>query len=417
MAVSTQGYNSFDTTALEQWIREDQNMKDRPGFRLGAVAGYLIVGLLGGIIGGLIVSWTMQRAGAGSVGATSALPYTEAPRPAGAEPDTANTVTHAVKRVGPAVVNIDTTSAPPPSEGGLPADLRRMFGIPQEEPMPRRGRGSGVIIDGRRGLVLTNNHVVQDANQIQVSLPDKRSFSGQVVGTDPYGDVAVVRIKGGNLPQVELGDSDQIEPGATVIAIGNPFGFANSVTVGVVSALQRELRPPTGFPLENLIQTDAAINPGNSGGPLCEIHGRVIGMNTAIIPYGQGIGFAVAVNAIKRSVEDIVAHGRAIRPWLGVGLEDVNQAIAEQLRVPAKEGAVVTLVSPGSPAAEAGVKEGDVIVSFDGARIPDSDALRREIGKTKVGGTATLTAYRERQKLDLRVKIGERPPPSQLQRE
>jgi serine protease Do len=137
-------------------------------------------------------------------------------------------------------------------------------------------------------------------------------------------------------------------------------------------------------------------------------------MNTAIIPYGQGIGFAVAVNPIKHSVEDIVAHGRAIRPWLGVGLEDVNQAIAEQLRVPTKEGAVITLLSPGSPAADAGLKEGDVITMFNRVPIPDSDTLRREISKTKVGDTVPLAAYRERQKLDLKVKIGERPPPNQL---
>jgi len=394
-------------------------MKDRPGFRLGAVAGYLIVGLLGGIIGGLVVGWTMQRAGAGSPAVTSALPYTEAARPASTQTaaDTANSVTEAVKRVGPAVVNIDTTSAPSPSEGGLPAGLRRLLGVPDEQPMPRQGKGSGSIIDGKRGLVLTNNHVVQGATQIQVTLPDKRTFPGEVVGTDPYGDIAVVRIKGQDLPQVVLGDSDRVEPGATAIAIGNPFGFANTVTVGVVSALGRELDAPGGFKLENLVQTDAAINPGNSGGPLCDVHGRVIGMNTAIIPYGQGIGFAVAVNPIKTAVEDIVAHGRVVRPWLGVAMSSINQAIAEQLNVPTREGVLVRMVSPGSPAAAAGLREGDVIVSFNGAKTADIDEIRRAISKSRVGDTVTLTVYRERQKLDLPVKIGARPPPTDMPRE
>jgi serine protease Do len=390
-------------------------MRERPGFRLGAVAGYLIVGLLGGIIGGLLVGWTLQRAGGSRAPLTSALPYTEAPRAASSDTsaDTTNSVTQAVKRVGPAVVYIDTTSAPPPSNGGLPDGLRRMLGLPEEEPMPRQGTGSGAIIDSQRGLVLTNNHVVQGAEKITVTLPDKRAFTGQVVGTDPLGDIAVIRIKGTDLPQVELGNSDQIEPGAAAIAIGNPFGFANTVTVGVVSALDRTLRPPRGYPLENLIQTDAAINPGNSGGPLCDVHGRVIGMNTAIIPYGQGIGFAVAVNAIKRSVEDIVAHGRVIRPWLGVGLRNNSQAIAEQLGVPTREGVLVTVVSPDSPAARAGIREGDVITTFNGSPTSDDDALRRAISSAKVGDTVTLSGYREREKIDFKVTIGERPPPEQ----
>jgi len=250
-----------------------------------------------------------------------------------------------------------------------------------------------------------------------VTLPDKRTFPGEVVGTDPYGDIAVVRIKGQDLPQVALGDSDRVEPGATAIAIGNPFGFANTVTVGVVSALGRELDAPGGFKLENLVQTDAAINPGNSGGPLCDVHGRVIGMNTAIIPYGQGIGFAVAVNAIKSAVEDIVAHGRVVRPWLGVAMSNINQAIAEQLNVPTHEGVLIRMVSPGSPAAAARLREGDVIVSFNGAKMTEVDDIRRAISKTRVGDTVTLTVYRERQKLDLPVKIGDRPPPTELPRE
>src|SRR5262249_25593743 len=268
---------------------------------------------------------------------SSTVPFSAAPVPA--TNDDANAVTEAVKRVGPAVVNIDTTSLPPSSETGLPDGFRRFFCFePEETPVPRQGQGLGMSIDSERGLVLTNNHVVEGANQIRVNLPDKRSFAGSVVGTDPWGDVAVVRIEARNLPHVELGDSDRLDPGATAIAIGNPFGFANTVTVGVVSALQRELPAPTGFTLENLIQTDAAINPGNSGGPLCDIHGRVIGMNTAIIPYGQGLGFAVAVHPIKRTVEDIVAHRHVTHPWLGVALANNTPDIARQLNVPTQNG-------------------------------------------------------------------------------
>jgi serine protease Do len=394
-----------------------KEMRERPGFRLGAIAGYLIVGLLGGIIGGLIVGWTMQRALPRTAGVTAPLPHTEPPRAAPVSPtavDTGNAITEAVKRVGPAVVNIDVTSVPPASEVGIPGPFRRFFGAPEREPMPREGRGSGAIIDGKQGLVLTNNHVVQAAKRIQVTLPDKRSFTGEVVGSDPYGDIALVRIKGGDLPQIELGDSDRILPGATAIAIGNPFGFENSVTVGVVSALGRELPAPTGVTLSDLIQTDASINPGNSGGPLCDIYGRVIGVNTAIIPYGQGIGFAVAINPIKRVVQQIEEHGRAIRPWLGVQMSNLNQAIAEQLNVPTREGALVMSAVPGSPAAKAGVQEGDVIVEVNGQKVDGPDALGRLIRGTRVGETVTLTAYRGQERLQLRATIGDMPPPDQL---
>ena len=389
-------------------------MRERPGFRSGAIAGYLIVGLLGGILGGLVVGWMMRAGGAPVSVVTSPVPVAEAPSVAAA--DTDNAVTQAVKLVGPAVVNIDITSAPPPSEGGLPEGIRRLFGLsPEETPVPRQGKGSGMIIDSQRGLVLTNNHVVEGANQIRVTLPDKRSFVGSVVGTDPYGDVAIVHIEGSNLPHVELGDSDRLDPGATAIAIGNPFGFANSVTVGVVSALRRELPAPSGFTLENLIQTDAAINPGNSGGPLCDIHGRVIGMNTAIIPYGQGIGFSVAVNPIKHAVEDIVAHRHVTHPWLGVALDNLTPDVANQLNVPTRDGALLARVFSPSPASAGGLRGGDVLVAFNGAKIDDKDALRRTIEKTQVGDRVKVTVYRGRERLDEQVTIGDRPPPPQAQ--
>jgi serine protease Do len=392
-------------------------MSNRSGFRRGQIAGYLIVALLGGIIGGLIAAAIIRYAFPQPTGvSTSALPYTEAP-PNSASDD-ANAVTRAVQQVGPAIVNIDTTIAPPPSEGGLPDILHRFFGVPEQQPMPQQGKGSGMIIDGGRGLVLTNNHVVAGANHIEVILPDKRSFTGTVVGTDPWGDVAVVHIDGNNLPQVELGNSSNLLVGSTAIAIGNPFGLGGStVTVGVVSALDRQLPAPNHFMLENLIQTDAAINPGNSGGPLCDVHGRVIGMNTAIIPQAQGLGFAVAINPIKHAVEDIVAHRPVSHPWMGIGMMDLNQAIAEQLHVPTQHGVVIAAVMPGGPAAAAGLQAGDVMTKFSGAKITDMNDLRRAIESARVGQTVPVTIYRGRDQREVRVKIENRPPQSQIQPE
>lgn len=391
-------------------------MGNRSGFRRGQIAGYLVVGLLGGIIGGLtaavIIRYALPQPAAVP---TSAMPYTEAPQTSPS--DDANSVTRAVQLLGPAVVNIDTRIAPPPSEGGLPDVLHRLFGMPQERPMPEEGKGSGMIIDGQRGLVLTNNHVVAGANHIEVMLPDHRSFSGTVVGMDPWGDVAVVHVDARNLPHVELGNSSNLPVGATAIAIGNPFGLGSTVTVGVISALDRQLPAPTGFRLENLIQTDAAINPGNSGGPLCDVRGRVIGMNTAIIPQAQGLGFAVAINPIKRAVADIVAHRPVSHPWLGVQMHELNQAIAQQLNVPTQQGVVIMAVLPGGPAAAARLQAGDVITTFNGARIANTDDLRRAIDGARIGDTAPVSIYRGRERRDVRVKIENRPPQSQIQQQ
>jgi serine protease Do len=389
-------------------------MSNRSGFRRGQIAGYFIVGLLGGIIGGVIAIVLVRFAFPEPAGVTtSALPYTEAP-PA-PKSDDANVVTQAVQLVSPAVVNIDIRISPPASQGGLPEILHRLFGTPEERPMPEEGKGSGMIIDGKRGLVLTNNHVVSGANHIQVTLPDNRTFVGRVVGTDPWGDVAVVHVDAHDLPQVELADTSHLLVGSTAIAIGNPFGLGSTVTVGVVSALNRQLPASTGFKLENLIQTDAAINPGNSGGPLCDAHGRVIGMNTAIIPQAQGLGFAVAINPIKHTVEDIVAHRPVTHPWLGVSMLELNQEIAQQLHVPVQQGVVIANIISGTPAAEAGLQTGDVITTFNGARIANTEDIRRAIESTRVGESVPITLYRGSDRREVSVRIGNRPPPSQIE--
>jgi serine protease Do len=391
------------------------------GSRPGGAIGYLLVGLLGGVLGGLIAVWIVGRQPGGAM-TRSGAPYAEAvthgvPPSAGGGP----TVVEATHIVAPAVVSINTLIAPPPArESGLPEALRRLLPMPEErEPMPAEGRGSGVIINGREGYVLTNNHVVANANTIAVVLPDKRSFQATVIGTDPFGDVALLKLNGAhNLPEAKLGDSDNLPIGSTAIAIGNPFGhFESTVTVGVVSAVNRELRAPSGISLENLIQTDAAINPGNSGGPLCDINGNVIGMNTAIIPGGQGIGFAVAVNAIKRSVDDILKHGRAIRPWLGINYLEINAEIARQLGVPETHGVVIRNVIPQGPADRAGIREGDVLTALGSQKIEQENDLRRAVRAAQVGETLKITGFRGNRPLEFQVKLGEMPPPDQLQQQ
>jgi serine protease Do len=354
---------------------------------------------------------------AGSPLILGAPPYRESASPTAAAPVPPDgTVVRAVQIAGPGVVNIDTISTPPPpQETGLPDALRRLLPLPApEEAQPREGRGSGFIINGREGYVVTNNHVVANARTITVFLPDKRSFQAKVVGTDPYADVAVVKISGDNLPEETLGDSDHLLIGSSAIAIGNPFGFENSVTVGVVSAVNRELRAPNDLPLENLIQTDAAINPGNSGGPLCDVNGNVIAMNTAIIPFGQGIGFAVAVNTIKRSVEDIVQYGRARRPWLGIEFQPISAEVAHQLGVPVTQGVLVREVVPRSPADRAGIKAGDVITAVGGTKIVEYQALRDAVRRAHVGDTIELDGYRGSRAMHFQVKLDEMPPPERL---
>jgi len=230
-----------------------------------------------------------------------------------------------------------------------------------------------------------------------------------VLYTDTFGDVALVKIPGGNLPTVTLGQSSRVPIGSWAIAIGNPLGFKNSVTVGVVSATGRILPGPGGRPLEDLIQTDAAINPGNSGGPLCDINGNVIGMNTAIIPSAQGIGFAVGVDSIKKAIADMLAHGRVIRPYLGILYTEISSRIQSEYDLPSREGAFIVRVQPRSPASRAGLQPGDVIISIDGKKIIDSDDLRRIVRSHRVGDTVVLKVMRGGRTWEARVRIGEMP--------
>jgi serine protease Do len=295
--------------------------------------------------------------------------------------------------------------------------LRRFFGEQLEEqfrrapqkPPKQEGSGSGFIIS-EDGLILTNNHVVEEADKIIVKLADKREFKASVVGTDPQSDVALIKIDGKNLPALPLGDSNLLEVGEWVIAIGSPFDFRQSVTVGVVSAKGRSGMGISEY--ENFIQTDAAINPGNSGGPLLNSRGQAVGINTAIFsPTGSymGIGFAIPINMAKSIEEQLRSGGKVVRGWLGLIIQDVNDELAKSFELEKAEGILVSEVTPGSPAEKAGLKQGDVVLSLNGALLSDVADLRNRIASTKPGSTAALEIIREGRKEQVQVEIAEQP--------
>jgi serine protease Do len=311
----------------------------------------------------------------------------------------------AVQKVGPAVVNIDVTTR---SEGrDIPPILRHI--MPDEDTIPQEGEGSGIIINSQKGYVLTNNHVVRDATRINVQLKDGRHFVGRVLGVDKFSDVALVKIPGGNLPTATLGASKELPVGSWAIAIGNPLGFQHTVTVGVISAHGRDLTSPNGYPLEDLIQTDAAINPGNSGGALCNINGDVIGMNTAIIPVAQGMGFAVSVETVKYVVDELLNHGKVTRPWIGVSFTDFTEEFAMQHHLKFLPGVIIMGVKPGQPAARAGLKPMDVITVVDGKPVKSADEVRSVVREGKPGDTVHLMVTRNGKLLSFTVTLGKMP--------
>jgi S1-C subfamily serine protease len=277
------------------------------------------------------------------------------------------------------------------------------------ERFPVRGIGSGFIIDPN-GIILTNNHVVEGADSLQIILPDGSRTKGKIIGRDPSTDLAVAKIEGKNLPYVELGDSDLLKVGQTVIAIGNPFGLPGgpTATVGIISALGRSIQSEKGI-LENLIQTDAAINPGNSGGPLIDIKGRAIGITTAIIPYAQGMGFAIPSNTAREITYELIKYGRVIKPWLGIYGVDVTRNLAEYYNLPANTGVLVVRIIRGGPAHRAGLESGDIIVELDGIKLETIKELTSHIGRRKVGEKIEITLLRGRRKFKTFITLGEQP--------
>ncbi len=327
------------------------------------------------------------------------------------------------KAVTPAIVAIQSTQVTKLQQSPFMNDpfFRQFFGnifpqVPREQ--RERALGSGVIVSPD-GYIVTNNHVIAKATEISVTLSDKRTFKGKVVGADPQTDVAVVKIEGSGLPTAPFGDSDQLKVGDTVMAFGNPFGQFFTVTRGSVSALGRSdmgIEGPQGF--ENFIQTDAAINPGNSGGGLVNIHGQVVGINTAILsgnsgPGGEGgsvgIGFAIPSNMAKHIMEDLVKTGKVSRGYLGVHITGLDEGLAKQFKVPDTAGALADDVTPGGPADKAGLKNGDVIRKLNGLPIGDPGQLTAMVTNLNPGSVATLDILRDGEPLTLKVTLGERP--------
>lgn len=292
----------------------------------------------------------------------------------GQEPDRRSAVVRAVQKIGPAVVNISSEyqvqmRRNPFSEFGMnpffDSFFKDFFDPGLDRRQKRTSLGSGVIIDGKRGFILTNAHVVTQSDAISVALEDEREFQAQIVGMDPDSDLAVLKI--GNqedLPAIEMGNSEDLMIGETVVAIGNPFGFSHTVTTGVISALNRSVRTDD-MVYHNFIQTDASINPGNSGGPLLNIHGDLIGINTAIYAKAQGIGFAIPINKAKRIVSDLIQYGEVVLSWTGLVLQDLDKALARYLKIPEDQGVIVKEVESGSPATAAGIHKGNIILALE----------------------------------------------------
>jgi serine protease Do/serine protease DegQ len=315
-----------------------------------------------------------------------------------------------VETIAPGVVNIATKGHVEVQQNPLFNDpfFRRFFGLP-EGPIERETQsvGSGVVIDAENGYVITNSHVVANADEIVVTFRDKRRFEAELVGTDSETDVAVLKIEPDNLTALALGDSDALRVGDFVVAMGNPFGLSHTVTSGIVSALGRTNLGIEGY--ENFIQTDASINPGNSGGALVNLRGELIGINTAILGGGGniGIGFAIPINMAHQVMEQLVEFGEVQRGQLGVNIQDLDHDLAEAFGVDALEGAVVTQVVPGSAAEAAGLQTGDIVTSVNGRPVRNASDLRNKIGLKRVGDVVELAVTRNGEEIYITARVGE----------
>jgi serine protease Do len=326
-------------------------------------------------------------------------------------------LTELVKELKPTVVNISTTKLvrSPLDEffrgfGDSPDSFgneffRRFFGDRPRE-FRQKSLGSGFIID-KEGYIITNNHVVEKAEEIKVKLSDQqKEYDAQIIGTDPRTDLALIKIKGaGNFPVVHIGDSDTLEVGEWVVAIGNPFGLEQTVTTGIISAKGRVIG---AGPYDDFLQTDASINPGNSGGPLFNLKGEVVGINTAIVAGGQGIGFAIPVNMAKRLLPQL-KKGRVTYGYLGVLPQDVTPELAESFGLKDTTGVLIGDVISGEPAEKGGMKKGDVVLEFNGKTVENAHQFRKIVGDTPVGTKAKITVWRDKRRKTLTVTVGEVP--------
>ncbi|MEX0386260.1 DegQ family serine endoprotease [Spiribacter onubensis] len=318
-----------------------------------------------------------------------------------------------VEQVSPAVVNIATSGTVETQSNPLLNDpfFRRFFDVP-EQPRQRQVQslGSGVVVDADAGHILTNHHVIANADQIQVTFDDGRELDAEIVGSDPETDIAVLQVDGDGLAALPLGDSSELRVGDYTMAIGNPFGLEHTVTTGVVSGLERTLPGSGGARLQSFIQTDASINPGNSGGALINLRGELVGINTAILSRGGGnigIGFAVPVNMARQVMEQIIEYGEVQRGVLGVRVQDLTPEMAEAFDIERPNGALVAQVTPNSPAAEAGLEAGDVIVEVNGTPVSDANAMANAIGLLRIGDEVHLTYVRDGEKRETTATVAD----------
>ncbi len=370
---------------------------------------------LTGLCPKLLVALSLAVILQGSANAANFWSTLEKAGPRGEIQITNETVSKLTERLKPAVVNISVTqvvkaevpqefNTQPGNEDPFKEFWKRFFGSQEPKEFKRKGLGSGFIIN-KDGYIVTNNHVVQKAKDITVILFNKEQYPAKVVGTDPKTDIALIKIEAkGELPVIPLGDSDKLRQGESVIAIGDPFGLSETVTAGIVSAKGRVIG---AGPYDDFIQTDASINPGNSGGPLINYYGEVVGINTAIVSSGQGIGFAVPINMVKEILVQLKEKGKVIRGWLGVSIQEVTPELAKSFGMNGEKGALVSDVVAGGPAEKAGLKRGDIILEFNGKTINEYNELPRMVAVLPPGEKATLKVLRDGKERDIPVTVGE----------
>ncbi len=315
-----------------------------------------------------------------------------------------------LEQVMPAVVNVSTVTRIDAADNPLLRDpfFGRFFEVPQQQERETNSLGSGVLVDARRGLVLTNHHVIAKADAIRVTLDDGRTLKADLLGSDPATDVAVLRVPTQGLSALTLADSDRLKVGDFVVAIGNPFGLSRTVTSGIVSGLGRTGLGIEGY--ENFIQTDASINPGNSGGPLVNLRGELVGINTAILARGGGnigIGFAIPVNMARAVMNQIMDHGAVRRGEFGVAVQDLTPDLVAVLKLDSREGALVSAVDPDSAAAAAGLREGDVILRLDSRPVTNGADVRNRFGLLRVGARVELAILRDGRAMMLKGEIAD----------
>lgn len=361
--------------------------------------------------------------------ACSTLPTGSMASAAGVPPSMAQGFSEIVKKVTPAVVNIAVTGGgegggrgrrplPPGPFGGPPGEEPPGGELPTPPPMPPPGphgrpdqsAGSGVIVDSN-GYIVTNNHVVEGATQITVTLSDRREFSAKIIGTDPKTDLAVIKIEVKDLPALKWAEYEKLQVGDLVLAIGSPFGLSSTVTLGIISALGRGNVGIADY--EDFIQTDAAINPGNSGGALINMNGDLIGINTAIFSRtggSEGIGFAIPSSIALDIVESLQKTGKVVRGWMGVAIQEITPALAKSFKLPEqRKGVLISDVNENGPSYEAGIKRGDVVIAFNGKDVQSVSQLRNLVARTMVGKDAQVKILRDGREQTLNVKVAERP--------